>query len=198
MRTIRLAALLTCGVVLAACAPSADNTLPTIAPSAPTITIAPVADPEPPTFEPIADPEPPVQSDAPMGEAGGLFSVTVTGVVEENFAGSGAYSCDEGLNLLSTNTGGTGDSLLFELPPDITAGEYTLGDGGNDGGITVFFLLNGLEYNSDTFGVVTLDAVPNAPGTPVSGSYDINVTSEGSVVLNATGTFDLLAEDVCE
>lgn len=168
-------------LLLAACAPEAQQTLPTAAPTSA----------QPPTQEQLPDDEDELQ----LGEPGGLFSVTVTGDVETTFAGEGDYDCDDGSEILSSGTAGSGNLLRFVLPTRITAGEYTIG--AEDSTVTADFVLLGNSYSTNTFGVLTLDDAPTALGEPVSGSFDMNFTNPDGDSVNAVGTFDLLATAVC-
>lgn len=168
-------------VLLAACAPEVQQTLPTAAP-----TVA-----QPPTQEQLAP-----TADLQLGEAGGgLFSVTVAGDIDTTFAGEGDYACVDGAEVLSSGTAGSGNSLVFTLPTRIPPGEYTIGT--DDSDVTADFVLFGGSYSTEAFGVLTLSAAPTAAGEPVSGSFDMNFANPDGDAVNAVGTFDLLAAGVC-
>ncbi|MEO0563619.1 MAG: hypothetical protein AAF125_16035 [Chloroflexota bacterium] len=170
-------------ILLAACATEpSPNTLPTLAPT----------NEAPPTQE-VIDTINDNPDDLNLGGAGGgLFTAEVTGATTTTVAGSGSYRCESGTNVLGSASGA--NEATFSLPSDIATGEFTIGTG--DNAITSTLVLGDVSYTDDIFGIITLNAVPSAPGEPVSGSFDMNYTNDGNAV-NVSGTFDLLAESVC-
>jgi hypothetical protein len=131
--------------------------------------------------------------DLELGEGGnGLFTGVVTGSLEETITGNGLYSCEEGANVLSSNSGV--NQIEFSLPSTIEPGEYTIGVG--ETGIQTTLLIDNNNYAIEAFGILTLAAVPVNPGDPVSGTYDMNFVA-GELNLNVVGSFELLAFSVC-
>lgn len=176
------------------------NTAPTVDASGDEGQVAPTAETFPTQEESEADFEGEedegneTTEDLQLGEGGnGLFTGDVTGALAETITGNGLYECENGVNVLTSNSGV--NQISFFLPPTIEAGEYTIGVG--ETGITTELLIDNNNYAIEAFGILTLAAVPTGPGDPVSGTYDMNFVA-GENNLNVVGNFELLAFSVCE
>jgi hypothetical protein len=171
-------------LLLGACgAPSPPETAPTLA----------ATPPPAPTQEIIDSMTADDDQELALGESGeGLFSITLTGTLEQTLAGPGGYTCVDDVNVLASAP--DGDRVVFRVPAGTPAGEYAIGTGENN--LTAELVYGGAAYTDDVFGILTLAAVPDAAGDAVSGSFDMTFTGAAGSV-NGVGQFDLFAEAAC-
>jgi len=125
----------------------------------------------------------------------GTFTVTLSGLTDAQFAGTGLYACDEAAEVLSSGTAGTGNALSFVLPPSISAGEYALAAEDT----TLFALLTAVDVPPvvQQSGTLILDSAPDAADDPVAGRFDLTFATEAGEVLQAVGVFDFTATSAC-
>jgi len=193
MKNVYIGALLL--MLLAACgAPTAQQQVPTLAPTFP-----------PPTSNPQQPPPPPTQPNQPptqeilqptnaAQQQDNAFVVNITGDFTLESSTSGSFGCNNGTETLAATMNDSSE-LIFTLPAGITPGEYTIGRG--ESNITSSLTLNRTPYNADVFGIFTLSGVPAAAGETISGSYDMNYTATDGSGVNATGTFSVIAQGGC-
>ncbi len=181
----RFAFIIAALLALAACAPTDPGTLPTLAPTVPPDAV--------PTQETLDGGGEAPGDDLNLGEGGaGLFTATLTGALDQTLAGSGSFNCEGNVHVLGVTSGA--DVLTFTIPPGTATGEFTVE--GDQSVISSGLEVGGTAYDGDVFGIITLEAAPTAAGEPVSGSFDMTYIA-GDNTVNAVGTFDLLASDVC-
>ncbi len=142
-----------------------------------------------------SDPAPTPTNAAPAQAGGDLFSVTITGAVDAQFAGPGLYACDDTAEILGSGTSGSGNALSFVLPPGTSPGEYTLTAERDP--VLALLTVAGATAPQQQSGVLRLDAVPAAAGDPVRGSFDVTYQTESGDTLSAVGTFDFAAASAC-
>lgn len=125
-------------------------------------------------------------------DANDFTATAITGGGQFEITGPGQITCDA--TTLAISNGGTGDTVTISLEPGIAPGEYTLGV--DDNTYTADIIVDGIAYNNDVFGLVTIDLVPQAAEDPVSGSFDLNGASSDDNV-NVNGTFSFIAATGC-
>jgi hypothetical protein len=180
-------------IFLAACGSNPPPIPPTLAP-----TVEQVA--APPTFTPETvqeQAETTNNADIVLGEAStGSFSAIITGDRSLSFEGGGTSSCTPNNETrIGSGTASTGNSMFFRIPVGTATGEYTLGTA--DSTLQAVLTVEETRYNGESFGILTLDAMPTVAGESAVGSFDMNFVSADGVNVNVVGSFNVLINEIC-
>jgi len=127
------------------------------------------------------------------------FSATITGAVETELEGTGYFQCDlDGEEYSIGPTSSFSNNVLIQIAGDTKPGIYDLVTGSTGQRYpTAMYMGEDLQtdvYEQDVTGTITLDAVPQETGDPVTGSFKLTAANEAGDSVTVTGQFDFLAE----
>jgi len=117
------------------------------------------------------------------------FEAQLTGGGFNNqIVGEGWFVCGDVSDVISNS--GLQSIIFISFPVDTTTGTYNFGTG--DISTQVQFDAETI-YNLNPEGTLTLEAVANAVGEPVRGSFNFTVADAAGDMLTVNGTFDFTA-----